>query len=447
MMPESFQDSDTYPHKDTVHRLNTWTLDRMTWLNREILAGRLPVAALITELTTQVLPALPSPAFLSRKTAQQLIVLMGFWGACVARHQQEHDRSLTSAPERALAPLRIGSESFQEYLTRVVIQSGTGHPPRDSTVSLVRWNPPTATVRWNQRTLTYPGVFDDGRTRSYTGNFGEIEFFCLHKRSEALERAINQILEPLHTGRVPITSELAVRAILDARDLLGIVRKLFIDFTALPPERKLSPQHFSGVMRQFAVHWQKNDVPPSGAEDPEYVKRDYILGINYPCYEEHIQTMLPAMLSTDRKEIATARRHPSLPQTLIQEAKINTTDLHAASDRQLLSLVATCPALEATHQLLAAQARLSSAHLMLATRYVYEMGRRDADTHNERIVSNDRGTTGMNREALRRLHQGRRTHTLARLSRLRQRDLVDASGIAPPRAVTSEDVATAVTLP
>ena len=44
----------------------------------------------------------------------------------------------------------------------------------------------------------------------------------------------------------------------------------------------MPPEHFMDVFRQFAVHWTADDIPPSGALDPEALKRDFLLGIGIP---------------------------------------------------------------------------------------------------------------------------------------------------------------------
>ena len=73
--------------------------------------------------------------------------------------------------------------------------------------ALVRWNVPTCEVFWRgERLAVLPGLFDDGVTRTYTGDVGEVRFFELMKKTEAVERAANDLLEPLVTGEVPLDS-------------------------------------------------------------------------------------------------------------------------------------------------------------------------------------------------------------------------------------------------
>jgi hypothetical protein len=81
---------------------------------------------------------------------------------------------------------------------------------------------------------------------------------------------VNDMLEPVADGSVDIpTPEASARAHMAARLMNALVR-LNQGFAALAPAAGgLRTEHFMDVFRQFAVHWDLGDLPPSGAQDPE----------------------------------------------------------------------------------------------------------------------------------------------------------------------------------
>jgi hypothetical protein len=380
-----------------------WLDDEVPRLNRAILAGDAPPGTLADRLRDEIVPRLPAPAELSERAARQLLVRLGFAGASVARHWQERTPDGKEHPERAF------DREFRDYFAALADRTGTGHCHRDSFASLVRWNVGTIEVRRGDRVLAVlPGVFDDGRIRTYTGTTGEERFFLLVKQGEAVEAAINEAL-----GR----SLQSVAAVREATDLLGLLRRLLLEFAALPPEQSMPADHFLDVFRQFAVHWAVGDIPPSGALDPEALKRDFLLGIALPGYDEQVRRLFPALLTTERREIGELMGEPTLPQRLLTALGIGPDDLRLADPADLRRLIGEQPALIDWYRLLAAHARAAGAHLMLSKRYLFkpQRGREAAGLGDRKLVSNRAGTTGMNESYLERLTRARQEHPLAPL--------------------------------
>ena len=256
-------------------RTDEWIDDELPRLNRAILDGGLPPAELAEQVRRMVLPDLPAVASLSPVEAQRLLVRLGFVGASVARHFQEWTPGGKDTPERAFDGLTVAPDAlpFRAYFAAVADRTGTGHCGRDSFASLVRWNVGTVRVRIGSQLLaTLPGVFDDGRIRSYTGSGAEERFFRLVKRGEAVELAVNETLGPLTADDAHLLGDDALARVRLATGLIEALRRLFLDFAAAPPERSMPADHFMDVFRQFAVHWTADDVPPSGALDPEALK-------------------------------------------------------------------------------------------------------------------------------------------------------------------------------
>ena len=252
----------------TPRQPDAWFDDELPPLNVAILAGDLPAEALAARARAEVLPRLPSVDALTPAYARQLVVRLGLFGASVARHWQERTPDGVKEPERAFDGLAAGAGAvpFRDYFAALAEHTGDGHYGRDSFASLVRWNVGTMRVRRGDEVLAVlPGVFDDGRIRSYTGTAGEEHFFLLVKYGEALELAVNEALAPLSADGANLVGEDAVARVRLATDLIAALRQSFLDFIALPPEQSMPPEQFMDVFRQFAAHWVPGDIPPSGA--------------------------------------------------------------------------------------------------------------------------------------------------------------------------------------
>ena len=398
-----------------------WGLSDLPRLNRAILIDGADPAVLQAPLQDKILPALPAPSELTPHEAQQLLVLLSFVGASVARHYQERHPDGKATPERAFDTLTVGPQAlpYRTYFALLAEQTQTGHYCRDSYASLVRWNVGTIEVRFDGEVLAVlPGVFDDGRIRSYTGTAAEERFFLLVKRGEAVELAVNRQLEPLTGAGVRPDDADAVRRVRTATVLLDALRRLFVQFASLPPERSMPAEHFLDIFRQFAVHWSPDDIPPSGALDPESLKRDFLLGLTMPEYALHVRRLFPALLTAERAALERLIAQPTLPQRLAAALEIDLAALPGADPAVLDRLVERHPALVDWYRLLGGHARAAAAHLMLSKKFLFRpQSRRDAAGQGDRpLVSNRRGTTGMTETFLERLTRARRQHLLAPLA-------------------------------
>ncbi|MEV6302308.1 hypothetical protein AB0M02_23025 [Actinoplanes sp. NPDC051861] len=401
-------------------QVGDWVLAELPRLNQAILREQASPGLLLTELEEHVLSCLPDVAQLSPSQAQQLIVLCGFVGASVARHYQEHTVGGTHHPEFAFGPLTVGGARipFRAYFAALAEHTGTGHYQRDSYASLVRWNVGTVRVRLGEETMAeIPGVFDDRRIRSYTGTPGEERFFLLVKQGEVIELAVNELLAPLTRHRSSLICDKTRHSVRVATALLAELRRLLLDFAALPPEIGMPAEHFMDVFRQFAAHWTVNDIPPSGALDPEALKRDFLLGLAVENYDRQARRLFPALLDHERDELDELMDGPTLPQQLFDEIGVDEDELRFADDGDLRRLVAHHPALIDWYRLLAMHARVSGAHLMLSKKFLFKPQRQrdEAGLGDREVVSNRSGTTGMTEMFLERLTRARQDHSLAML--------------------------------
>jgi hypothetical protein len=432
-------------------RVGTWILDDLPVLNRAILRGQAPPDRLTAVLREEVLPALPAPERLDSGEAQRQVVHLGLVGASVARHFQERTPDGKTQPERAFDGLVAGTGAvpFRAYFAALADRTGTGHCHRETYASLVRWNVGTVEVRVDDHLLTtLPGVFDDRRVRSYTGTGGEERFFVLVKRSEALELAVNELLEPFTEDGARLESPDAVTRVRLATVLLGALRRLFLDFAAQPPERSMPAEHFMDVFRQFAVHWSPGDIPPSGALDPEALKRDFLLGIGIEDYDRHVRRVFPALLDHERAVLERLMAQPTLPARLLGAVSIDPDRLARADPSDLRRLLGEQPALLDWYRLLTAHARAAGAHLMLSKKFLFKPQRqRDvAGIGDQPLVSNRAGTTGMTETFLERLTRARREHALAPLRRALPGETTDngAEDAVPSHTGTAASVAVAL---
>lgn len=429
--------------------VDRWTLDKLPLWNESLLAGASTIPEFVTELVAGPLSLLPDPRNVSRRYAQQMIVDVGVIGASVGRHRQEYDRALLNDPERSFDGVLVGPARtpFLDYFTELAQASGTGHPARDALVSLVRWNVPGVTVRWEgERLESVPSVFDDGLIRAYLGKPAEGFLFTLLKKSEAVELAVNRILEPLAAGDILMTSGEARERMRAASGLLYVLHQMNLDFVAHSDGVGFVPDFFIDVLRQFAIHWCPDDIPPSGAEDVEFLKRDFLLGMNFPHYERHVRRIFPALLDEDRESLRATADLPSLPDQLLAELGIAAADLTAMSESELTAVVRREPAVSVLYFLLQVNAQVAASHLMLTKKYLFKpMSQRDeADRVEAAIVSNYAGTTGMLEKLLEKLAAARRDHLLQNL-RLVPRDLLkESTGMPAFTRVSQDEISTVV---
>jgi hypothetical protein len=416
--------------QDRVDATNRWCLDRMTTLNQDILQRRSRPENFPAELQDAVLRHLPAPAALPPRSAQQLLVLLGLAGAGVARHYQEANLSHRLQPDRAFAGLTAGTGpaavAFGQYFTELADRTGTGHGPRDSFASLVRWNAPAVEVEWDGQILArLPTVFEDGLVRTYTGAVDEQRFFGLLKASEALERAINTELMPLSDGSLGLDDEPALFRIARAVVLLDTLRELNHDFADRPPDDGLQITHFMDVFRQYAVHWTAGDIPPSGALDPEALIRDLIVGIDLPDYPAHLHRIFPGLLQAERSTLTELLGRSSLPQAALARAGLRPDEVVTRPAPELKQLIVRHPSLAALYLLLNAHARAAGVHLLLSKRFLFDpqRDRERAGMGDPGVVSNRTGTTGLTETRLELLTRVRQHHSLSCLRVLPARTL------------------------
>lgn len=434
---------------DTQHadlrcaEVDRWTLDKLPLWNESLVSGVSTIPELVSELVSGPLSLLPEPRSMSRQSAQWMIVDLGLIGASVGRHRQERDRTLLNSPERAFDGVCVGGTPFLDYFTELAEASGTGHPARDALVSLVRWNVPAVRVRWQGETLeSVPSVFDDRRIRSYMGKPAEGFLFTLLKKSEAVELAANRLLEPLATGEIRMTSVEAGERVRGVTGLLYVLHQMNLDFVAHSDEVGFVPDFFIDVLRQFAIHWRPNDIPPSGAEDVEFLKRDFLLGINFPHYERHVERIYPALLEEDRESLGATAGRPSLLDRLLAEIGIATGDLAAMSVSELTALARREPAVSWLYFLLQVNAQVAASHLMLTKKYLFKPTslRNESDRVEAAIVSNYAGTTGMLEKLLESLAAARRDHPLRNLRQLPRELLKESTGMPPFVKISQDEI-------
>ncbi len=406
----------------SIEKLETWLRREVPRLNRAILHDGAPPDLVARRVDEELLPVLPDPAVFTRLQAQRLIVGLGLAGASIARHWQEVDPLRKNDPERSFDGLLAGPGRlpFPEYIAAVADHTGLGHYHRDTYASLVLWNVPTTEVRLDDEPLaTLPGVFEDGQIRSYTGDPGEDWFFELVKKGQTIEAAVNAALEPMSDGDVPLDGPEAVRRLRLAARLLEALRQLFLQFANPAPGRSMQPGYFMDVFRQYAVHWRPGDIPPSGALDIDALKRDYLLGVDYPGYDRHVERLLPALLLAERSALTKLMDRETLPVTVLRRCGLDPATLAELPDAAVAGLVAEHPVLVEWYLLLAAHARAAGAHLMLSKRFLFnpQRHRDEAGEGDRELVSNRRGTTGMDETFLDRLTRVRKAHALAPLRR------------------------------
>lgn len=406
-----------------MRTLRWWSLVELPRLNTEIAAGRDRPSALVGAFNAELALVGP-PELFSAVQSKQLLVQLGIAGTSVTRNYQESDAYYRERPEYPLDLLAVGPERipFRDYYVRLAVWSGTRHPRREAYASLIRWNVPTVEVRWqSQRLITSNSAFGDGHTMTYTGDPGERLLWQLIKKCEAVEVAVNRLLCPLSDGTVDFHSREAIDRITMATELVVVIRRLLCGF-APDGDEPPSPTaaYFRAMLRQFGVHWELGDVPPSGPQDPEFLKRDLLLGIDFPGYDERVRRMFPALLGEECDALAALLTRRSLPVELLESLGFGgPADLATMSDAQLATAAARHPVLVAMYLLLRENARLAGTHLRLAKGMLNSAEEPDVD---------DAGPAD---SVMDQLTHGRRNHALLPFGRLPLRELAVSVGIPP----------------
>ena len=441
-----FADADSTSGNHVVERFNQWTLNELRPFNSLVISKKKTLAELVTAMNA-LLQVAPDPENLSVLNIQQLLVILGVWGSSVGRHyQEEYPETKTSQPDAGISLLRVGLQktAFRAYFNSLAELSGTGHPPRDAYASLVRWNTGTMRACWKGETVArLPSVFNDARIRTYTDDIGETLILELFKRCETLEKAANNALKPLWDGGIGHMDfdEMRERFILAMHMLAGIQR-FMLDFPFGDERGKLTPNQFIDVFRQFAIHWDTEDIPPSGPQDTEFIKRDLLIGMGLPRYVEHVRRIFPGLLEEERKELSELFGRKALPVQLLENAGTTLSDFNGFSKNELEIFINKNPIVSYCFFFLRANSHLSAAHLMLAKRFLFKPIRIREKTGLANAlapVSNEMGITGLTEGPLERLNNGRRDHVLTRLDQFTNTELFHLSGIGRcPELTTAE---------
>ena len=228
--------------------------------------------------------------------------------------------------------------------------------------------------------------------------------------------------------------------------LLTAVHQLNLEFNTRTADGRpiFTAPHFMDVLRQFAIHWQGRDVPPSGAQDPEFLKRDFYLGTRTVSYPEHVRRIFPALLADERHALEQAMDLPSIPSLIDVQLGASGAAASALTMKrppELLALALEHPWLVPIYMVLRANARVSASHLMLTKRFLFNpmRERERAGIPDAGLVANRAGTTGLGEQQLEGLHQVRAEHALAAFDKVRQEELLRVGGI-PPMNYTRNDL-------
>lgn len=350
--------------------VNDWTLRRFRELNGSILAGRTRPEELVRELNERVLPRLPGdPRTLRSHRARKLLVHLSLFGASVARHLQQRHPGLRSTPAQSLTVLVAGElrRPFLRFFTELAEASGTGHPHRDSYASLVRWNAPTVRVQWaGEQLAVLDGAFSDSAVRTYTAAADEVSLLMLLKKCEAVELVANELLEPICCGGIRPDGGEARQRVRAAATMLAVVHRLLLDFGAGSDAGSGTGRCLDEFLR-FPVHWRPGDIPPSRVlSGIEYLKRDFLLGIDCPGYADHVRRVFPGLLAPERQALAELMGRPTLPELVLNAIGIDRATLTPGSVDDLVRSTRAHPVLADYFLLLRLNAKVGASRLALA---------------------------------------------------------------------------------
>lgn len=417
----------------SLSSIDHWSTHILPRLNTEVLAGRGSLKRLIFEMNAR-LAQLPPAEDVSPLVAKQFVVHLGIWGSSIGRHYQDLLPGLRHDPSNGLRALKgPGGLSFRTFFDRLADRTGTGHPGRDAYASLILWNVGGMRALWKGQVLAdIPGVFNDGLIRTYTDDVGEQQILHLFKACETLEQASNNVLEPLWAQSGPLGRGEAEERLMIASHMLAGARRLVVDFPRGDDRGRLTPDQFVDVFRQFAIHWDPGDVPPSGPQDVEFLSRDLMNGMGSSAYHQHIRKIFPGLLLPECIRLSDLMERPySLPQTLLEAAGLSVDQLAVMTPRELGGAAQDHPALAACYFYLRTSARLSAAHLAMAKKFLFKVTKKRSELGliDNAPVSNELGITGLAEMVMERLHDARKRHPLQAFGRLHAAELSALSRI------------------
>ena len=131
-----------------------------------------------------------------------------------------------------------------------------------------------------------------------------------------------------------------------------------------------------------------------------------------------------------------------MPQLVMGLPGLQEAALMELSLEQLTAEARRHPVLAALYLLLHAHARLSGVHLLLSKKFLFSPQReRERDGAGDPgVVSNRRGTTGMDESYLERLTRARHHHPLSMFRAMPGRQLQDLAGLTRMRSEVPEDL-------
>jgi hypothetical protein len=138
----------------------------------------------------------------------------------------------------------------------------------------------------------------------------------------------------------------------------------------------------------------------------------------------------PALLDEERALLDRQAARPALPAMLLEALDLTAGELATASREDLRALVREKPCLAAWYALLAANAKVGGVHLMLTEKYLFkpQRSRDESGAGDSPLVSNRRGTSGMEEPLLVRLARARRDHALRMFGMVAGRDMGTLAG-------------------
>ncbi|MEU6265430.1 hypothetical protein [Saccharopolyspora shandongensis] len=386
-----------------IKKVGEWTLERLPEATKRALDDDSVPSAFLAEIDSVVLTDLPDVVDLTQVEAQRLLVDLGFCGSAVARVATESGHDVA----HLLGTLGVGAHrrTFRDYYADLATRSGVGHPPRQTFVSTITWNAPTIEVRVDDTVAaTLPSVFDDQRTRTWTGTSDEASLWLLFKKCAGLGAVANVALAPVVFGDLPVDSPDAPGRLAVATAAMEEMQDQMRIFSMAGNRAGgMSADVFIYGIRQFGVPWDDGAEAPSGPHEAEWIKRDVMLGLRSPNYLADVRRRYPMLLEPDVHAIEKAIGQPSLAEKLREAWR---SDLRGEVDAATKARLAATTL--AARSLWRATGRCSSAHLGLARKFLFSHLRKQARTSTSpTAVSNDSGITGMTEQDVVRLAEQR----------------------------------------
>jgi hypothetical protein len=328
---------------------------------------------------------------LDRHTARKLLQIVGFAVSSVERHSQASGEE-PGAGKALLGPL----DELLLKLGRI-----GQHPPRDSDTTYFY--------------LNTGGVF------KFTGDPQEAHFNRVVNVQRTVQSAACNLLRPICSGSVPVSSPDAIHAVIQAAGHLESLVEAYRTFTEIGPDGgyRFSPDFFMRRMRTYLVGYPVAGevwAGPNAANLAANMSLDYLAGVTAPFYTDIVEKRWRYLVTEDQAELHSDMHSASLTDRVVQAMELNCGFVMDSLPEDLARYISGRPAeiqqmLCGFYQLMSPLTQATGIHYRLIKDYLIKNAEKLTPQEQQALpVKPTQGTGNMGHDQTRQIMEMRRKH-------------------------------------